>query len=106
MGGQKLPLILIKKPTKGEGGGLKIQKMGRRRLWTAPKLLMHKILCCPQLPQLHNGGKLKPVLIVKIAIFWSYFHQNAANPTKRVKMVQKDNKSNKNIYRTNRIIRF
>ena len=50
-----------------------------------PKLLMHKILCCPQLPQLHSGGKLKPVLIVKIAIFWSYFHQNAANGKKGLK---------------------
>ena len=35
-GGQKLPILLSKKPTKGEGGGHKIQKMGRRCLWMAP----------------------------------------------------------------------
>ena len=71
-----------------------------------PKLLMHKILCCPQLPQLHSGGKLKLVLIVKIAIFWSYFHQNAVNGKKGVEMVQKHNKFNRNIYKINSFIRF
>ena len=47
---------------------------------------MYYSFTCRQLPQLHSGGKLKPVLLVKIAKFWSYFHQNAANATKTVKM--------------------
>ena len=34
-GGQNLPILLSKKPTKGEGGGHKIQKMGRRCSWMA-----------------------------------------------------------------------
>ena len=34
-GGQKLLILLGKKPIKGEGGH-KIQKMGRRRLWITP----------------------------------------------------------------------
>ena len=71
-----------------------------------PKLLMHKILCCPQLPQQHSRGKLKPVLIVKIATFWSFFHQNAANGTKGVEFVQKHNKLNRNINKINNLIRF
>ena len=32
-GGQKFPILLCKKTIKGEGGGLKIGKIGRRRLW-------------------------------------------------------------------------
>ena len=36
-GGQKCRNLLSKKTTKGEGGGHKIRKMGRRRLWMAPK---------------------------------------------------------------------
>ena len=36
-GGQESPIFLSKKSTNGEGGGHKIQKMGRRRLWMAPK---------------------------------------------------------------------
>ena len=34
-GGQNLPILLSKKLTNGEGGGHKIQKMGRRRSWMA-----------------------------------------------------------------------
>ena len=40
-GGQKPPILLSKKPTKGEGGGHKIKKMGRLRLWMAPKWKLH-----------------------------------------------------------------
>ena len=36
--GQKCQNLLSKKTTKGEGGGHKIGKMGRRRLWMAPQL--------------------------------------------------------------------
>ena len=37
-GGQKCRNLLSKKTTKGdEGRGHKIEKMGRRRLWIAPK---------------------------------------------------------------------
>ena len=55
-----------------------------------PKLLMHKILCCPQLPQLHSGGKLKHVLIVKKPYFGHIF-------TKMLQMGQKGLKWFKNI---------
>ena len=40
-GGQKSPILLSKKTTKGEGGH-KIGKMGRRRLWMAPKTKKEK----------------------------------------------------------------
>ena len=38
-GGQKCRNLLIKKATKGEGGGHRIGKMGRHRLWMAPYLV-------------------------------------------------------------------
>ena len=38
IGGHKCQNLLSKKTTKGEGGGHKVEKMGRRRLWIAPKL--------------------------------------------------------------------
>ena len=34
--GQKSLILLSKKMTKGEGGGHKIGKMGRHRLWMVP----------------------------------------------------------------------
>ena len=37
-GGQKCRNLLSKKTTRGEGGGHKIGKMGRRCLWIAPKI--------------------------------------------------------------------
>ena len=35
--GQKLPILLIKRRTKGKKGGHKIQNMGRRPTWMASK---------------------------------------------------------------------
>ena len=43
---------------------------------------MHYSLTCHKLPQLHSGGKLKPVLIEKIAISLAQNAQNWSNKTK------------------------
>ena len=43
---------------------------------------MHYSLTCLQLPQLHSGGKLKPVLIEKIAISLAQNAQNWSNKAK------------------------
>ena len=46
------------------------------------RIWIHYSLTCRQLPQLHSGGKLKPVLIGKIAIYLAQNVQNWPNKNK------------------------